>query len=318
MLKLFISLALIGALAGCGSNGDKPAQDASTADTKKEPPFTDTDLLKACVSLSACDVDRKPRLVDCVENFHKRFSYFGQRKLVERLYRCVIDAAGDCAKVRQCVGFKSRPKNGECDSSYKPKCVGDVAWNCDLRPKGGWEQGLDCSVGGLKCAVKKTGTTTAAICGGGPCEPGKYKNKCVNRQLWTCIGGAIEINDCVEQQLQCRDPNSGGCEGTGRSCRDTSPRCEQDILVKCARSYLTQIDCRKVYGQKKCDNTTIECKGAGGSCKSDSFFDTCNGETLEVCVDGFVKKVNCKALGFLGCEVSGGYGDYCKAKPVYD
>ena len=47
------------------------------------------------------------------------------------------------------------------------------------------------------------------------------------------------------------------------------------------------------------------CVAAGNQCGDDistSVKDTCEGDTLVHCVDGYATKTDCKGLGFFGCD----------------
>jgi len=310
---------LEGCIGGCGS-GDGDQDSGLTPDTLVKVDFSHENLIEACVRLAACNVDRKPRLHDCIENFHKRFTYFGQRALYEALYHCANQGKGDCKVVRECLGYASRPKDGEC-TEKDAFCEGDVAHTCDLLV-GKWKQAIPCSKGGLKCAVRDTGSSKTALCTVGACEKNTFKPECRDRKLLSCVGGAIQIDDCPAKQLQCRDPQTGLCEGTGRSCpgAQTSPTCKGNIVMSCEQNYLSEIDCTKVYGKKKCDTTTISCGGVGTQCDIGGIttFDECDGNTLVACVDGTKRRFDCVKMGFLGCEKASTYGAFCKAAPVYE
>lgn len=321
LISTAVVLLTVGTGCACGSDSEAKLDSGSAVDAEVPINLTIEALVEACVRLAACDVDRKPELQECVNNFFERLASLGQRKLYERLYHCANQGLGDCKTIRNCLGFASRPQDGQCDATYNARCEGDVAWNCDIRVSGdGWEQGVDCSRGGLKCGLKKTGTTTAAICGGGKCD-NQFKPTCQDKKLLKCVGGAVEINDCPAQHLQCRDPAVENCEGTGRSCQQVSAHCEGTKLVECRYDYRMEIDCAKLPGKKRCDDSVGECVGAGTECGGggQTFFNTCEGGTLVACIDGFKRRFDCKKLGFEGCETATtGYGAYCKAAHVYD
>jgi hypothetical protein len=303
--------------AGCGTDSGGPAD--AGVDAVPLATLTHDQLLEACVRLSACEIERHPFLRDCANNFYDRYAAYGQGTLFQNLFVCANQGGWSCKAIRECFGFAGRPK--ACDKSYPTECRGEVAYACDLvrRENGeeGWEQALDCRNGGLRCAVKETGTTRVAVCGGGACDSAAAKPECRDRRLLNCIGGALEINDCPAQQLQCRDPFVAGCEGTGRSCAATKAICKGSVLTKCQHGYLQEIDCAKLPGKKVCDALTASCKGSGTECSMDADFDACEGDSLAVCLDGYKKKYDCKAMGFLGCTKSTAFGAYCKAEPVY-
>ena len=203
----------------CGDGGDKGSDGG--ADTL--PPalnLTYEQLQKACVITGACSVARYTRLKDCVDAYYKIYKEQALTRIYDYMYDCVIKAGSECTKVAKCMGFAERPqaKDLSCDSTFTSRCDGNKAVTCDLDAlRGGWIQSIDCSTAGLKCAIKDTGSKKVAICGGGTCNTQKYKTNCQNNKSYACVGNAIEINDCPSQSMQCRDPNKGQCEGTGRS-----------------------------------------------------------------------------------------------------
>lgn len=316
-MRHLISIALAAALCGCGNN-DKPLPRDTGPDVLAPVTLGYDQLLEACLRLYACDVGRKPGLMACASDFYDVIAYNGQRVLFERIYDCVNTGQADCKIIRECVGYKGRP--AKCDASYEPSCKGEVAYNCDLLNRDdGWEWGLDCAKGGLKCAVKASAgsTTKAAICGGGPCEA-SYKPECRAKKRYTCTGGALEVRDCPERALQCRDPIIDDCEGTGRSCPPVQPSCKGSVLSNCQKDYLWEVDCKKLPGKKICAPAQLKCVGAGTECSEG--FDVCEGNTLVSCIDGYKRRYDCVALGFLACEKApaGKFGAYCKAEPVYE
>lgn len=311
--RLLASALALALLAACGSGDDKPTDAA--VDGLGPVNLSYDDLLSACVRLAACEIERHPFLRDCANNYYDRLVAYGQRNLYAKLYTCVNQGGASCKTIRECMGFAGRPK--ACTETYPSECKGNVAYSCDLiHQKDGWEQALDCSKGGLKCGVKDTGTTKVAVCGGGTCSG--TTSVCDARRRITCVGGALEIDDCPEQQLQCRDPAVGKCEGTGRSCASIKSTCNGSSLVSCREGYVQEIDCAALPGKKTCDPTTTTCRGTGKECDMDGAFDACEGDTLVVCVDGYKRRYDCKQLGFLGCKKADTYGAYCEAEPVYE
>ncbi|MCA9673196.1 MAG: hypothetical protein KC503_46710 [Myxococcales bacterium] len=301
-------------LAGCGKNDSNNTPDGGTDGKIDNTPMNEDQVLEACVRLHACGIQKHPRTGDCFSDFYNRFVRFGQRALYQSMYRCANAGKGDCKIIRECLGFQGKPQT--CGTGYQPRCDGDVAYNCDLLAK--WEQGIKCSLGGLKCGLKKAGSQTQAVCGGGTCDEQQFKADCsTDQKLLQCVGGAIEIIDCPEQGLQCRDPKKGVCEGKGRSCRDFSPECRGDSVFRCEQGYEWVRDCSKEFGSKKCDTGLADCVGAGTECNTDSFFDECQGDTLVVCIDGKRRTFDCKGMGFEGCVKEGSFAN-CKALPVYE
>lgn len=312
MQRLALVGALLGSLIACGGGNDKPQGDGGT-DATTTTPVTQDELAEACVRMHACGIQRHPRLGDCINDYNERLQRLGQGALYSNLYRCALAGAGDCGVIRQCLGFERKPKS--CDQKHVARCDGNVAVNCDLLAK--WEQGIDCAKGGLKCAVKDTGSSRAAVCGGGTCDATSQGSECRQSRLFDCVGGVYEIIDCPAMGLQCRDAAFGDCEGRGRSCLAFAPECKGAVLSRCTNGYVEDLDCKKLGQNLRCDATLARCVAAGTECSTDSFFNSCEGDELVVCIDGMKKRYDCKKLGFLGCEAAAA-GAACKAAQVYN
>ena len=79
-----------------------------------------------------------------------------------------------------------------------------------------------------------------------------------------------------------------------------------------------QIDCTQMDGKKICDPKSDQfaiCVAAGNEC-GDNLKDSCDGDHIVYCVDGYKTKTDCKTLGFKTCgalEVNGNrLGSTCK------
>lgn len=299
------------ALAGCSDDSSTTPTPKDDGGPPKVTPLTYDQVVDACAREAACGIKRA-RLADCVDNYYRRYVWFGQEALWSSVYKCVNDAKGDCGSIRECLGFKRKPDS--CDKNYEPRCENGVAFNCDIDAR--WVQAVDCKAGGLLCGVKAAGTSKQAVCGGGPCDPTKFKGECRGKRYFQCSSGAIEIDDCVARQLQCRDGNVG-CEGTGETCLPTSPQCDQknNNLVDCVEGYVMRRKCSDVFGRKTCVAGSAECRGNGTECQPTDF-DACQGDKLEVCLDGYKRTIDCTGLGLLKCEATT-YGATCGAEPVY-
>ena len=60
-----------------------------------------------------------------------------------------------------------------------------------------------------------------------------------------------------------------------------------------------------MFGRKMCDAESDKfdlCAPAGSACSPVDTKDTCEGDTLVYCDDGYVTKSDCTALGFTGCK----------------
>ncbi|MCC6749549.1 MAG: hypothetical protein IT371_17925 [Deltaproteobacteria bacterium] len=310
-LSSVLALACSLLLLGCSGNGGGTGNDGGTDAVAV--PFSSQEAIEACIRLNACGVQRTARLGDCINDFHKRYILFGQRRLYENAYRCANQAGADCTKIRPCAGYAAR--SAPCDATYVARCDGEVARNCDLIARA--EQAIDCAKGGLKCGVSTNSSGKAAICGGGACDPAKSKAECRDSKRFECVGGAIQISDCPEAGLQCRDGKSAVCEGTGVSCQEFASECQGSTVVKCTEGYVSKTDCSKVFGHKTCARESALCVPSGKECSVDSDFDNCDGDNLVVCIDGYRKRIDCRKMGFDGCVKGGVYGASCRPPPVH-
>ncbi|MCK5799747.1 MAG: hypothetical protein KAI47_21300 [Deltaproteobacteria bacterium] len=308
----FALFVLVAALTACSDDGTETPTTEAGVTPPTVTPLTYDEIVDGCARVAACGMVRA-RLGDCVDDYYERLVGQGQEFLWSSIYGCVNKSKGDCGAIRVCLGFERKPK--ACKrGSYTPRCEKGVAYNCDLLA--GWEQGLDCAAGGLLCGVKAAGTSKQAVCGGGPCDATKLRGECRNNRYYQCSSGAIEVDDCPARQLQCRD-DAVGCEGTGVSCFASSAQCDakKNILMDCVEGYIMHRDCTKAFGKKVCKTGGNRCVGSGTACQ-EADFDACKGDTLAICLDGYARTLDCKALGFIGCQPTQ-YGANCKSEPVY-
>ncbi|MBW2735387.1 MAG: hypothetical protein JRH20_23635, partial [Deltaproteobacteria bacterium] len=89
-----------------------------------------------------------------------------------------------------------------------------------------------------------------------------------------------------------------------------------DAIVDCVEGYVAERFCDLLYGDKTCTTGESQCSGRGQECNVVASFDSCAGDRLTLCVDGYQQQVDCKKLGFLGC-LDERYGANCRAEPIY-
>lgn len=286
--------------------------DSGTSDGTIDPEklITHQELIDACVSAGACAIKRAT-VSSCVDEYYTLRYENGEGELWSSIYRCINKAPTDCAKVRNCLGYASQPDS--CDQTYTPKCEGNTAYNCDLFVK--WEQGIDCAQGGMSCVIRTSGTLKEALCSHGSCDASSFKTYCKDNRLYTCSSGAIEIEDCSTRSLVC-DEELALCRGTGSACGIGSAQCDHanNDLYKCVGGHVMIHSCDKSPGDKICKEGGAACEGAGTECIENDP-DSCDGDTLISCIDGYKTIFDCKALGFLGCEPAT-VGANCKPNPI--
>jgi hypothetical protein len=301
-MRVSLVLVLVATTVACSNDsGTRPPDGGGAKDAAVQVEISFEDLVLACARVGSCGVQRA-RLKDCLDDYYNIRVKFGQKSLWAAQYKCVNEAKGDCNAVRDCIGFGVQVV--ACQPGYKPRCDSDIAYNCDLLAK--WEQKIDCSKGGLKCAVRSAGTTTVAVCGGGPCTSSDPETQCIGSQVHQCGGGAIEIEDCGAQNLKCayrKQSDIAVCQGKGGDCLPTNPQCNglTNELLDCVEGKIFSISCKNVPGKKVCESGSQACEGTGKECDSGSSLDTCAGDALEVCIDGYKRQIDCKQLGFKTC-----------------
>ena len=90
------------------------------------------------------------------------------------------------------------------------------------------------------------------------------------------------------------------------------------VRVGCYCGNEASVDCKTMPGKKICDPNSGKfeiCVPAGNQC-GDTVKDTCEGNSIVYCVDGYKTKTDCTSLGFSSCgalEVNGNrLGSLCK------
>jgi hypothetical protein len=278
-----------GARADTGVSGDAPrergASDARPHDAgpPPQPPLSakGDELLRACVMIGSCIPDDGANV--CLRG------YLGKGELAEAAAACVAKASG-CAGVKSCIGIHSQVG---CPAGAKRSCSGDSLVICD----GQLASYLDCKkLYGVGCVTPASGDPrcgTAAACTAPSCK---------NDLIVSCDGGQESYSDnppCGLLGLGCQ---GGKCAGADGACAVSS--CKGDVAALCVGGGLRNIDCGALGGGFACSQggnvhceRATECDPASSKHK-----ETCDGDQLVVCYGGQRTKVDCKALGFAGCN----------------
>ena len=201
---------------------------------------------------------------------------------------CVSNAGvANCPAVRACFGQRVTME------ACAPGCLdGDTLVRCS----GGQRVEQDCALS-IEAVGPACITNGRSDCGGAACTTNG--RTCDGETAITCDSGVTEEFDCGKAGLEC-NPNPDGVVCRGRSTSDsctfgTAPTCDGDTLVTCDGQVRRQ-DCR-LFGGRTCVNGACrfgtECDGGAAN--------TCNGTTLEMCVDGLARSVDCTSIGGTSC-----------------
>jgi cysteine-rich repeat protein len=223
---------------------------------------------------------------------------------------CLANATCGCSAVEQCLGVTRTFATGDV---CEPTCTGDVLRACE----GALQAELDCGKVGLRCD-----TNGGCVAGDAtPCDWTTFVPAC------TADGRATECDDGVVQRsvpceslgLVCRN---GACVGAGAACSDSFPsfdsspaglRCLSDgvTLEACWGGGMTQVDCstrgpgftcQKPLGERPFCGVATDCSPR--SLDGPGYKTNCDGDVVQFCSAGRIERIDCKSLGFVGCEVA--------------
>jgi hypothetical protein len=222
---------------------------------------------------------------------------------------CLAAQTDGCAGVDRCLGIhialdgpcETRCEDGlleGCDDSlHFTQCCGSL--------------GMQCSADGDAC-VPDAG---AAAC------TSDHEATCVDGHPLTCLNGHLTPGaDCAAWGLECGiSPLSGeaACVGSGPACSEGSASsyslpfenglgCSGDTLRICAGGQEHELDCASMAAGFSCQEAggTFFC-GLASECAPSVKDESCDGATLRFCHAGKLEAVDCTALGFTGCGLSG-------------
>nr|UZH23208.1 hypothetical protein [myxobacterium MSr12020] len=333
MLTRLASWLLVGALGagtsllaiGCVTEDPPPVE---------TPPAEVDAFLAACARMDACAADGgAPIGINaCYSLVHLEAwrSVLGPRdKALLSALDCKL-AAKDCAAMRAC-----EPKLTDFVDFCKEKvfgdhCSGDTLVVCD---DGTSEPvaAVDCAANGLVC-----GEQFGAGCGIEKCTYGETKSKCDGDTLVECnAAGVVVRKDCrtdnelvvlTTQDKQdilytiageaCGIDNKDfkgeyRCIGKGAACDKFQQKCDGTVLETCTGGYISRRDCAALEPSgMSCG--TIQSGPFAGTLDCGPLDSPCTPEANEACADGTISfcgltqpgKLDCRALGFSGCQTA--------------
>jgi hypothetical protein len=264
-------------------------------------------VAKACAVAAGCAPASEPKVTSiCIQAF-ATYGWPGgweghqedprDSELMQRMVSCAAAHGGSCDAFHACYGGNwvrvDICRAGICEGSRMVDQLDPTVY-------------LDCASFGGTCVFNAD--MKRACCRRKPCA----STVCHSKTRGTrCTGFDLDASlefDCAATGLVCVPGLDSGCAGGGPSCApDTVPaQCLDATKVRwCAAGHEVTFDCASHAFFQACIDPGDApppplCSPAGKECQW-SEENTCQGDDLVVCVDGYRRTVSCKQLGFGTC-----------------
>ena len=212
------------------------------------------------------------------------------------IYRCMLEAHGDCAKAGRC--WAPDGDAGSCTQRIgltNGSCRDKTMSSCTLDG-----QRLEVSCPSACESVGSFGLF--GVCAVAKC-PSRAELKCRGDQAEVCTVNALMLLDCARLGKKCESLTDGGgaiCVTGDRTCDPMAgQRCEGTVAIVCeGLGFESRIDCANNATHRRCSEG--RCVETGTEC-----FDLktrCEDTALQFCQDGFLRKLDCVGAGFGGCD----------------
>jgi hypothetical protein len=301
---------------GAGEDGEAE-DDAADAEAELEwtswdgdvpdvPRMTLDEHVASCMRTRACFAENPQQLATCTS----AFANINGREIGYTLAvvaQCVNAAGSDCDAIRACM------TNGEGATACVPfstpdRCDGTVLRQCSRASSVDFV--FDCARLGLGCYIN---SDDEAVCGMGTCDPAAFRWSCRGAAVVSCDREVISFALCDAAGLACVEDAAGGhCAGAGSPCTDASDprRCEGGRVLGCIGGYSANIDCNAVVPRWICGDRegVAGCVEPGDQCTAMPLFgadidESCDGEAVVSCFDGWIESRSCAAYGLGPCTV---------------
>ncbi len=295
-------------LAACSSSSAAPGAPVGAPNYGK--PLDPAKAVRAAVFQGSCiPDDRTNRMLAGTyydidsDPFDAKFSRGG--------IECLATKTNGCQAVQDCLGISVDNSGGACADG----CSGTVATGCDAP----LTFSVDCGRYGLECRGDECAASLPA------CDTTTFVRSCDGGAPTSCSSKGLRHGlKCADFGMVCATQGSGpstvaSCKGTGPAC--TSARtttlsislrngiaCEGANLKICSNGGEATFDCATIGTGFTCQSGTIEGSdvafcGLATECNPMlSSRPSCEGNSLVVCNAGKIEKVDCKSLGFTGCN----------------
>ena len=293
--------------AGDGEDGEADVEWTTwDGDVPDVAMMTKDEHVATCMRTRACFPENPQQLATCTS----AFANINGREIgftLSAVAACISAAGSDCDAVRDCMTDGEGPT--PCVPLSTPdRCDGTVLRQCSRAS--GIDFVFDCARLGLGCYLDRDG---AAVCGLGTCDPDTFRWTCRGDTVVSCDLGVISMALCDSAGLTCVEDETGGhCAGTGGACTEASDprRCDVDRVLGCIAGFSADIDCNEVVPRWTCGprDETFGCVAPGDECVAAPLLgsdidESCDGEAVVSCLDGWIETLSCAAFGLGPCTV---------------
>jgi hypothetical protein len=300
-----------GGAGGAGGSGGGSGGSGGVTQPDPDGPKDPDVALRAAVILGSClPDDGVNRILQRIYSRRGDLAGFLPSDYTE----CISSHANGCAALEACFGITVKRATAPCDAT----CNGAVLHACG----DGLEYEANCSKIGLACSAEERTCVPATGPGPGPaCDFSTFTPSCQDGAPLFCNDYETRGPVCADYGLVCGTPPFGdvACLGTGPSCTpgvvsvqeihyDEGIACNAEKLRACINGGEQEVDCATLVKGFTCQTSgTASFCGLAGACDPTAGADaTCEGDSVVVCNAGRIDKVDCKSVGFTGCNATWG------------
>jgi hypothetical protein len=313
------SLGMTSAACGASSSSSSGGGSSSSGGSSGGPlvpvtgPVDPNDAVKAAALLGSCIPDDRSNRI--LRRIYERTGGEIYDVFERSSVACLATKTSGCQGVSECTGVTS-----DTAADCKPGCEGNLATSCDdsLRFK------VDCARLGRQCSLRSTSNTPECTVGTPvACDVNAYVASCQDDKPTYCTGVGVRTGPkCGDVGTTCGEtssPKTFACKGTAGACnaKSISPgsvtyedgvSCNGATLRACVNGGLKDVDCASLAPGFTCQSagTSFWC-GLGNACAPGSGTKpSCDGTSLVLCNGGRIDKIDCRSLGFTGCNATAG------------
>jgi hypothetical protein len=269
------------------------------------------DALRYCMLLMSCAYEMVGGAAACVRDVQLSLAsgaaagFIEDARDIPRQVACAA-SADSCTTMLECRALGRSA--GFCTGREAAFCDGDVAVLCRSEEYPAFV--LDCAAIGLSChSIRES---AAACTNGVTCDASAPR--CDGRSRTYCVDGMEAPIDCglVWPGGSCalvadeRGLPTPTCVPPGADC--SADRCAGSTLIRCIGGHELPVDCAAAVEGSCVDGTDgPECMPTATECDARSM-EACDGDRVQVCVNGRYEAIDCRELGMRTCgvHISGG------------
>jgi len=262
--------------------------------------FDAEQAIRACTIAMACEQLGLSTSM-CISSLFDQadWNQIVDREMVQRMLQCTSKPVPDCATLEACYGGTWFDlSTGMC--RVDGVCQGDrLTLSYDSAAY------VDCASYGASCVNV---ASNYGCCKRSSCA--STSATCITETLGRgCESGLVAFDfDCAASGRIC---SAGECVGPGPPCLpgQRTACISKSVARYCSGGREAIYDCARMPGHQACavgaNPGALPCKPEGSECTAS--WDSCQGDQLVTCVNGFRRLVDCKALGLTGCRVTSPY-----------